>query len=73
MNENLGHEGSPLAMSKIELIDAITTINPGTSREFLAEFSERDLLDYLRQLDSLGLVPAGVRAPDWTPLRPKVG
>ncbi len=43
-------------MNKIELIDAITSVNRSATRDFLAEFSERDLADYVRQLDSLGLL-----------------
>ncbi len=42
-------------MNKRELIEVITSVNRSATREFLAEFSERDLWDYVRQLESLGL------------------
>ena len=44
------------SMNKRELIDAITSVNRSATRDFLSEFSERDLADYVRQLDSLGLL-----------------
>ena len=37
-------------MTKSELIDAITLVNRSATRDFLAEFSERELADYVRQL-----------------------
>jgi len=40
-------------MTKKELIDRITTVNRRATREFLAEFSERELTDYVRQLHIL--------------------
>ena len=40
-------------MNKSELIDQIRKINRGASREFLSEFSERELNDYVRQLGDL--------------------
>jgi len=45
-------------VNKKELIDRITSINRAATREFLAEFSEHDLSDYVRHLDSLGLTPS---------------
>jgi len=45
-------------MNKKELIDRITSINATTTREFLAEFSEHDLHDYVRHLDNVELTPA---------------
>ncbi|MBN1360184.1 MAG: hypothetical protein JW993_06310 [Sedimentisphaerales bacterium] len=37
-------------MDKTELIDSIREINKTAKREFLAEFSEADLNDYLEHL-----------------------
>ncbi len=37
-------------MNKSELIDAITSVNRSATRDFLVEFSERELADYVRQL-----------------------
>ena len=44
-------------MTKSELIDKISSVNRSATRDFLAEFSQRDLADYVRQLDSVGLLP----------------
>lgn len=44
-------------MTKQELIDKITSVNPTTTPEFLLDFSERNLSDYMHQLDTLGLLP----------------
>lgn len=44
-------------MTKKELIDRIIAVNRRTTREFLAEFSIRELADYLRQLDKLDTPP----------------
>ncbi|MEE9295282.1 MAG: hypothetical protein V3W34_10035 [Phycisphaerae bacterium] len=44
-------------MTKRELIDRISSVNRSATRDFLAEFSERDLADYMRQLTGLGLLP----------------
>ena len=44
-------------MSKRELIDRIMDINQSARREFLQEFTENELSDYLRQLESLGVNP----------------
>jgi len=40
-------------MSKRDLIDQIRRLNPTARPEFLAEFEEQALLDYLRQLSDL--------------------
>ncbi len=40
-------------MSKRDMIDRIRRLNPSARPEFLAEFEENDLLDYLRQLSEL--------------------
>ena len=50
-------------MTKQELIDRITLINRDATPEFLAELSERDLTDYVRQLNSLGVLPAEHKTP----------
>ncbi len=42
-------------MDKTELIDSICEINKTAKREFLAEFSEADLSDYLEHLMELDL------------------
>ncbi len=40
-------------MSKRELIDRIMELNRSARREFLQCFSENELADYLRQLESI--------------------
>lgn len=45
-------------MSKRELIDRIMDLNRSARREFLLSFNERELNDYLRQLESLRARPA---------------
>jgi len=40
-------------MSKPELIDRIMELNRTARREFLQEFNENELDDYLRQLESV--------------------
>lgn len=40
-------------MSKRDMIDRIRRLNPSARPEFLAEFEESDLLEYLRQLSEL--------------------
>ncbi len=50
-------------MTKRELIDRITSVNRSATRDFLAEFSERDLNDYMHQLDCLGLTVTDENAP----------
>ena len=40
-------------MTKRELVDRIRRLNPTAQAEFLAHFSEADLLAYLRQLQEL--------------------
>ncbi|HOB74288.1 MAG TPA: hypothetical protein PKG54_07160 [Phycisphaerae bacterium] len=40
-------------MSKPEIIDRIRKLNPSAQTEFLASFSDEDLLAYLRQLQEL--------------------
>lgn len=42
-------------MSKRELMDRIIQINRSARLEFLQQFSESELEDYLRQLESIGL------------------
>ncbi|MCZ6681680.1 MAG: hypothetical protein O7B26_00745 [Planctomycetota bacterium] len=41
-------------MSKRELMDRIIQINRSARRAFLQQFSEIELDDYLRQLESIG-------------------
>ncbi|NOS99120.1 MAG: hypothetical protein HOP29_00655 [Phycisphaerales bacterium] len=41
-------------MTKSELIEQIRSINRGATREFLTEFTERELNDYVRQLSMTG-------------------
>jgi hypothetical protein len=53
-------------MTKSELIDVITSVNRSATREFLAEFSNRDLVDYMRQLEGLGLIPRELEQSDPT-------
>jgi hypothetical protein len=40
-------------MGKREIIDAIMRLNRSARLEFLAEFTERELLDYLEHLHSI--------------------
>lgn len=40
-------------MGKRELIDRIMQLNRSARREFLQAFSENELADYLRQLESI--------------------
>lgn len=40
-------------MSKRELIDRIMDLNRSARREFLQVFTENELADYLRQLESI--------------------
>lgn len=40
-------------MSKAELIERIMHINHSARREFLEDFSQHELYDYLRQLESI--------------------
>jgi hypothetical protein len=40
-------------MHKKEIIDAILEEHPSASREFLNDFSTRDLTDYLKQLRTI--------------------
>ncbi|HUU84072.1 MAG TPA: hypothetical protein VM243_11270 [Phycisphaerae bacterium] len=42
-------------MTKRETIDRIVARNPSARPEFLAEFTPRQLCDYLQQLESLDL------------------
>ncbi len=37
-------------MTKRQIIDRVLRLNPTAAPEFLAQFRERDLLDYLRHL-----------------------
>jgi len=47
-------------MSKRELIDCITRINPTAKPEFLAQFDEQELADYLDHLIEAGAEPVAV-------------
>lgn len=51
-------------MTKSELIDRISSVNLSATREFLLEFTRRELADYMRQLETLGLIPGdeGIRS-----------
>ena len=49
-------------MEKKELIDSICEINKGAKHEFLAEFSEGELRDYLDHLMELDLEELAVCA-----------
>ena len=40
-------------MSKPELMESIMRINRSARREFLVQFSENELQDYLRQLEAV--------------------
>lgn len=40
-------------MTQEELIESIRRLNPTAGREFLAAFSEEDLIAYLRQLQEI--------------------
>jgi hypothetical protein len=51
-------------MGKKDLINAISAINKSASREFLAEFSMRELADYRRQLESLGMTASDFATPE---------
>ena len=44
-------------MTKIELIDQISSVNRSATREFLSEFTNHELADYVRQLRTLDLLP----------------
>lgn len=45
-------------MCKRDLIDRIMDLNRSARREFLQAFSENELADYLRQLESITREPA---------------
>ena len=45
-------------MCKQDLIDRIMGLNRSARREFLQAFSENELADYLRQLESVTCAPA---------------
>lgn len=45
-------------MCKRDLIDRIMELNRSARREFLQAFSENELADYLRQLESVTCAPA---------------
>ncbi len=47
-------------MSKRELIDRIMMLNRSARREFLQSFTENELADYLRQLESIQQEPLAV-------------
>lgn len=42
-------------MNKCDLIDRIMTLNRSARREFLESFSERELSEYLSQLETIDL------------------
>ena len=42
-------------MNKCDLIDRIMTLNRSARREFLESFSERELIEYLAQLETIDL------------------
>lgn len=50
-------------MTKIELIDRISSVNRSATREFLSEFTNRELADYVRQLQTLDLLPGDENTP----------
>lgn len=50
-------------MSKRELIERIILINRSAKREFLQTFTENELADYLRQLESIGPIEEYVPLP----------
>jgi len=68
-----GAKTKATSMGKRELIDRILTVNRETTREYLADFSERELVDYWRQLKGArGPIPgqrnvAGVSAARRSP------
>lgn len=45
-----------VSMSKRDLIDRIIQLNRSAKRDFLQSFTEGELADYLRQLESVGPV-----------------
>jgi hypothetical protein len=51
-------------MSKRELIERIMQINHSARREFLLGFTENELADYLRQIETLGADAVGVVEPE---------
>ncbi|OPX24824.1 MAG: hypothetical protein B1H04_01370 [Planctomycetales bacterium 4484_123] len=50
-------------MTKRELIDEITHLNPSAPPAFLAEFEPEDLAEYLRRLRDVQIPPAQRPAP----------
>lgn len=50
------------AMSKRELIEKIMQLNRTARREFLQAFTENELADYLRQLESVQPISIGYEA-----------
>ncbi|MFQ5490138.1 MAG: hypothetical protein ACE5GE_05390 [Phycisphaerae bacterium] len=50
-------------MTKRETIDRIMNRNPSARPEFLVQFCEADLAEYLRQLEAVGSDPRRRRAP----------
>ncbi len=51
-------------MCKRDLIDRIMDLNRSARREFLQAFSENELADYLRQLESVTCAPAFAAAAE---------
>lgn len=60
---NRRRPGSLQPMSKRELIERIILINRSAKTEFLQSFSENELADYLRQLESIGPIEEFVPLP----------
>jgi hypothetical protein len=50
-------------MSKREIIERIMLINRSARREFLQTFTENELAEYLRQLESIGPIEEVVAWP----------
>lgn len=51
-------------MSKYEIMDHIRRLNPSAHDEFLAEFSEDELLAYLHQLEEIKREQLCRKSPD---------
>ena len=53
-------------MSKREMIEQIMTLNASARREFLQCFTENELSDYLRQLETVQPFTSMVVEPDYS-------
>lgn len=51
-------------MTKSQTIDGILRLNPSAKPEFLAQFSVKDLHDYLRQLEDVQEEPSPCSEPE---------